>query len=227
LRTYRVYYGVESSKPYAPGNYDEYNKKNISEKVVFDEVCICSDCINKAGSVNIQKYALELWFKGRSPQAGIKCCYRCQHVSESRFCNHYKEALPWWVKYFIDTDRIELPLDLGPVKHMIYCNNWKPLTSIDAKASGSLKSRFRMGLYLIKYYKKIRKDSKRFLFQDLFSLGKFLDEIHGFLDFNYPDSIFDRSYSYLFYNPYKDILESNIYKKYYDKRAKLKAWAKA
>ena len=52
---------VKSSKPYAPGNYDEYNKKTFSEKVVSDVVCIYGDCIDKAGSVNMQKYALKLW----------------------------------------------------------------------------------------------------------------------------------------------------------------------
>jgi hypothetical protein len=226
-KTYRVYYGVESSKPYAPGNYDEYNKKAFSEKVVSDEVCICRDCIDKAGSDNMRKYALKLWVEGVSPQTGIKCCYKCHHLTETRFCNHYKHALPWWVKYFIDIDKIEPSIDLGPVKQTIYCNDWKPLSEIDENSSDSLKRQFRMGLYLIKYYKTIRKDLKGFLFQDLFSFNNFVDEMCGFLKFNYPDTIFDRSYSHLFYKPYRDMLETNIYKKYYDTRAKLKDWAKA
>jgi len=143
-KKYRVYYGVESFKPYEPGNYDEYNKKAFSEQVVSDLVCICGDCADKAGSVNMQKYVLKLWVEGVSPKTGIKCCYRCHHVCKSRFCNHYKHALPGWVKYFIDIDKIEPTIDLGPVKHMIYCRDWKPLSSIDEKSSGSLKSQFQL-----------------------------------------------------------------------------------
>jgi len=226
-KTYHVYYGVESLKPYAPGNYEAYNKKSISEQVVSEEVCICGDCTHKAEYGNMRKYANKLWLAGASHPAGIKSCYRCHHASESRFCNHYKYALPRWVKYFIDIDEIEPTIDLGPVKHMIYCKGWKPLSSTDENSSNSLKNEFQMGLYLIKYHKKIRKKLKTFLFQDLFSLNKFIDELQSFLNFNYPDSIFDRSYSYLFYNPYRDILKSNIYKKYCGTRAKLKIWAEA
>lgn len=226
-KTYRVYYGVESSKPYAPGNYDEYNKKGVSEQVVTDEVGICAACIEKAGSVNKQRYALKLWIASVNPQAGLKCCNRCHHISESKLCDHYKDAIPWWVKYLIDIDKIEPTIDLGPVKQKVYCRNWKPLSSTDEKASGSLKSQFRMGIYLIKYYEKIRKGLKRLLFQDLFSFNNFAVGVQNFLDFNYSDSIFDRLYSYLFYKPYRDILESNLFRKYYDTREKLKDWAEA
>ena len=52
----------------------------------------------------MQKYALKLWVEGVNPKTGIKCCYRCRHLSEVRFCNQYKHALPWWVKYFIDIE---------------------------------------------------------------------------------------------------------------------------
>jgi hypothetical protein len=84
-----------------------------------------------------------------------------------------------------------------------------------------------MGLYLIKYYKKIRKKLKTFLFQDLFSFMNFVEELQVFLNSNYSGSILDRSYSYLFYKPYRIFLESNLYKKYYSTRRKLKHWAKA
>lgn len=226
-KKYRVYYGVESSKPYAPGNYDEYNKKGISELVVSDEVSICDDCIDNAGSLNKQRYALQLWLAGANHQSGIKSCYQCDHISDFRFCNHYKYVLPWWVKYVVDIDKIEPTVDLGPARRMIYCRGWKPGSSIDKKPSGSLKSRFRMGLYLIKYYKQIRKNLKRFLLQDLFSFTQFVEETKDLLNFNYPDTIFDRLYSSLFYKPYRNILNSNIYKKYHDTRAKLIDWAEA
>jgi len=226
-KTYRVYYGVESFKPYAPGNYDEYNKKAISEQVVSEEVCICGECTDKAGYVNRHEYVLKLWSAGVSHPTGIKCCNKCNHVSESRFCSHYKYAIPWWVKYFIDIDKIEPVIDLGPAKHTIHCKDWKPLSLIDEDSLDSLKSQFQMGIYLIKYYRNIRKKLKTFLFQDLFSFSNFVDETQSILNFNYPDSIFDRLYSYLFYKPYRDILESNIYKKYYDTREKLKDWAEA
>jgi len=226
-KTYRIYYGVESLKPYAPGNYDEYNKKAFSEQVVSDKVFICRDCADKAGPVNLQKYALKLWLAGRGDLNKLKSCYRCHHISEARFCSHYKRALPWWLKYFIDIDKVDPTIDLGPVKHMICCRDWKPLNSINENLPGALKYQLRMSLYLIKYYKTIRKDLKLFLFQDLFSFNNFVNKMQDFLYFKYPGSIIGHSYSYLFYKPYSDILESNIYKKYYDTRIKLKNWAEA
>jgi hypothetical protein len=173
----------------------------------------------------LQKYALKLWLSGRGDLKKSKSCYRCHHISESRFCSHYTHALPWWLKYSIDIDKVDSTIDLGPVKHMTCCRDWKPLNSVDENLPGVLKYQFQMGLYLIKYYKTIRKDLKVFLFQDLFSFNNFVDRMKSFLNFKYPGGIIDRLYSYLFYKPYSDILESNIYKKYYDTRIKLKNWA--
>ena len=226
-KTYKIYYGTESFRPYAPGSYDEYNKKSISEQVVSDKVYICRDCANKAGDVNKNKHLVKLWTAGASNPKGIKSCYRCHHISESRFCNQYKYALPWWLKYFVDLDQIEYTIDLGPVRHMAYCRHWKPLSSVDKNSGSSLKSQFQMGLYLIKYYKNIRKKLKSFLFQDLFSLNHLADDIQRFLNSNSSASILDRAYSKLFYRPYRNFSESNFYKKYYTTRAKLKDWAEA
>lgn len=226
---YRVYYGVESFKPYAPGNYDEYNEKAISEKVVSEKVYICIDCIAKAKKryANIYKYVVKLWMARINHSAGIKCCYRCHHLSDSRFCEYYKYLLPWWVTYLIDTDKIEPTIDLLPVRKITYCKGWEPLSSLDENSLDSLKSQLLMAFYFIKYHNKSRVKLKSFLFNDLFSFNNFADEIKSFLNSNSSGSILDLSYSYLFYKPYRNILESNIYKKYYDTRAKLKDWAEA
>jgi hypothetical protein len=224
-KTYRVYYGIESLKTYAPGNYDEYNEKSISEVVIFDEVSICGDCANKLRHVNMYRYAVKLWSAKAVHSKKLKCCYRCHHISESTFCNHYKCAIPWWVKYFIYIDKIEPVIDLGPVKHVIYCKEWKPQSLIYEESFGSLKSRFQMGLYLIKYHKKIRIKIKSLLFKDLFSIKKFVDDIKSLLNLSSSNSILGISYLYLLYKPYRNIVESNIYKKYYATRAKLKDWA--
>ncbi len=226
-KTYRVHYGAESLKTYAPGNYDEYNKKGISEQVVSDEVSICGNCRDKAGPVSMYKYAAKLWSEGAGNPTGTKSCYRCHFISESRFCNHYKIALPWWLKYFIDIGKIEPTIDLGPMKHMMYCNSWKSLSSIDENLLSSLKSQYRLGLYLVKYHKKIRKKLKGFLFRDVFSFHNFVDKIQGFFNSNSSDTLLGLSYSYLVYKPYRNILSSDIYRKYYDTITRLKHWAEA
>jgi len=226
-KTYRVYYGAKSFKVYEPGNYEEYNKKAISEKVVSDEVRMCSKCMEKAGYHSKYQYAVKIWSQGVGQTTGLKCCHQCYHISESMSCDHYKYFIPWWVKHVIDIDKIEPVIDLSPVKHTVHCIGWKPLNSVNANSRDSLKCQFRMGFYLFRYYRKTRKKLKTFLFQDLFSLNEFIDEIQSFLSSNSAGSIIDRSYSRLVYRPYRNILGSNIYKKYCDTRAKLKDWAEA
>jgi hypothetical protein len=73
-KTYRVYYGIESFKPYAAGNYDQYNKKAISKKVVYDEVSICGDCAIKVGQIKMRRYAVKLWSAGVTHAKKIKLC---------------------------------------------------------------------------------------------------------------------------------------------------------
>jgi len=226
-KKYHIYYGAESFKPCAPGNYEEYNKKGISEQVVFDEVCICSNCIDKAEYNSMYKYAVKLWSAGARNPTGKKCCYRCRNISESRFCSHYKYAIPSWVKSFTNIEKIEPSLDLGPVKYTVYCKEWKPLSSIDSCSTGSLISQFRMGLYLATYYKQNRKKLKRFLFQDLFSCNNLIEEIQGFLNSNSNDNILGLSYYYLVYKPFRKYLKSNMHRIYCDKRTKIKDCAEA
>jgi len=224
-KTYYIFYGSESLETYAPGDYSEYNKKAISEQVLSEEVSICSNCINKKKFVNKYKYAIKLWSESARHPQRAKSCSHCYHISETRLCSHYKYKIPWWISIFISTDKMEPTIDLRPVMHMIYCGGWKPQSYNDKNASDSLINRFRMGFYLIKYHKKIRKNLKSFLFQDLFSLGNFIDEIQGFLNSNPVGNVLGQPYYYLIFKPYSIFWETNIYKKYCDTRAKIKDWA--